>query len=164
MPAVISGFDTSLVGISAFAQIFIDQVTGSIIQAFTVVFLLLFLSLLLRKDWLGILAGFLVLTALLVSPRIGQEYSIGLLVSVVANAAYVLCAVLCAVRIGPLALMVTLLFDALWFFFPITTELTAWYAGNFVLDLILLVALAIYGFYTSLAGQPLFGGSLLQED
>jgi hypothetical protein len=28
----------------------------------------------------------------------------------------------------------------------------------------LLVALAIYGFYTSLAGQPLFGGSLLQED
>jgi serine/threonine protein kinase len=107
MPAVISGFDTSLVGISAFAQMFIDQVTGSIIQAFTVVFLLLFLSLLLRKDWLGILAGFLVLTALLVSPRIGQEYSIGLLVSVVANAAYVLCAVLCAVRIGPLALMVS---------------------------------------------------------
>jgi hypothetical protein len=138
-------------------------VTASIIQAFMVVFLLLFLSLLLRKDWLGILAGFLVLTALLVSPRIGEGHQIDLLLSVVANAAWVLC-VLCAVRIGPLALMVTLLFTHLWVFFPITTDLTAWYADNFVLDLILLVALAIYGFHTSLAGQPLFGRSFLQED
>lgn len=37
----------------------------------------------------------------------------------------------------------------------ITTELTAWYATDFT------IALAVYGFYTSLAGQPLFGGEII---
>jgi uncharacterized membrane protein len=62
------------------------------------------------------------------------------------------------------ALTSLLCFSHLWVFFPITTELTAHYAGDFVLDAIFLVALAFYSFYTSLAGQPLFRGGLLKED
>lgn len=44
----------------------------------------------------------------------------------------------------------------------ITTELTAWYATDFTIGLAICIALAGYGFYASLAGQPLFGGKLMQ--
>ena len=44
-----------------------------------------------------------------------------------------------------------------------TTELTAWYATDFLMALTICVALAVFGFYTSLAGQPLFGGNLLDD-
>jgi hypothetical protein len=47
--------------------------------------------------------------------------------------------------------------------FPVTSEFSAWYAGDFVLALVISLALAVYGFYTSLAGQSLFHGSLLKE-
>jgi hypothetical protein len=33
-------------------------------------------------------------------------------------------------------------------------------AGDFVLGLIISLALVVFGFYTSLAGEPLFRGSL----
>jgi len=44
-----------------------------------------------------------------------------------------------------------------------TTELSAWHAMDFLMALTICVALVIFGFYTSLAGQPLFGGKLLQD-
>jgi len=47
--------------------------------------------------------------------------------------------------------------------FPMTTELSTWYATDFLMALTIGVALVIFGFYTSLAGQPLFGGRLLQD-
>ena len=47
--------------------------------------------------------------------------------------------------------------------FPITTNFTAWYATGFIMQLAVLVAVAVYGFYTSLAGPPLFGGKFLEE-
>jgi hypothetical protein len=72
--------------------------------------------------------------------------------------------VLCAVRFGPLALMICLTVFHLWVFFPITTEFSAWYATVFVMDLIFLLALAGYGFYISLGGQSPFKIKLLAED
>ena len=56
-----------------------------------------------------------------------------------------------------------LLFQHLWAFFPITTELSVWYATSFVLALILLLALTLYSFYTSLAGRPLFRAKFLDD-
>src|SRR4030095_16746265 len=47
----------------------------------------------------------------------------------------------------------------LWVFFPMTTELTAWYASDFALALVICVALAGYGFYTSLSQEPLVPGA-----
>ena len=65
-------------------------------------------------------------------------------------------------RFGLLATVSFALFAAV-SAFPITTEFTAWYATGFVLYLVVMVALAVYGFYTSLASQPLFGGKLFEE-
>jgi hypothetical protein len=66
-------------------------------------------------------------------------------------------------RFGLLAAVSALFFAHLWVFYPMTTELGAWYARDFTIGLGICVALAIYGFYTSLAGQPLFGGRLSQD-
>src|SRR5204863_9311630 len=66
-------------------------------------------------------------------------------------------------RYGLLATIAMLFVFHLWVFFPMTTDITAWYATNFMIDAGVCLALAGYGFYTSLAGQPLFGGKLLQD-
>jgi hypothetical protein len=61
---------------------------------------------------------------------------------------------------GLLALISALFFLHLHIFHPITSDLSAWYAGDFVLVLIISLALVGFAFYTSLAGQPLFRGAL----
>lgn len=66
-------------------------------------------------------------------------------------------------RFGLLAAVAAFLFAHLWVFYPMTTELSAWYAMDFLMALTICVALVVFWFYTSLAGQPLFGGRLLDE-
>jgi hypothetical protein len=39
---------------------------------------------------------------------------------------------------------------------PLTTNLSAWYAGNSLAVVAFLFALATFGFYTSQAGRPIF--------
>jgi len=63
-------------------------------------------------------------------------------------------------RYGLLALISALFFLHLTIFYPITSEFSAWYASDFVLGLIVALAIAVFGFYTSLAGQPLFRGAI----
>ena len=66
-------------------------------------------------------------------------------------------------RYGLLAVISALFFFNLGVFYPMTTELTAWYAIDFTIALVICIALAVYGFYISLGGQPVFKGGLLQE-
>ena len=66
-------------------------------------------------------------------------------------------------RYGLLAMASAMFFLHLWVFYPMTTELTAWYATDFTIALVICIALAAYGCYISLAGQPLFGKSLLED-
>jgi serine/threonine-protein kinase len=160
IPDLIDGFGTSLVGINSFARLLSNQVSASLLQGFMIVFLLLFLSLLLRKDWLGIGLGFLIIVSLFIAMVIENNHPIGVFISAVCAAMFVFC----AVRFGPVALVFCLLFFHLWVFFPITTELNAWYAPVFLMDLVFLLGLAAFGFYTSLGGQPLFKGTILKED
>jgi hypothetical protein len=48
-------------------------------------------------------------------------------------------------------------------FYPITPELTAWYATDFTIALVIAIVLASYGFYSSLGEQKLLSGRLLEE-
>ena len=60
--------------------------------------------------------------------------------------------------------MVAALFYLHWYIqFPVTTHLISWYALGALLNLIILVALALFAFRSSLAGQPLTRGRLLEE-
>jgi hypothetical protein len=48
-------------------------------------------------------------------------------------------------------------------FHPYTTDFSAWYAQSGIFALAAVVALVVYGFYISLAGQSLFRDGLLKE-
>jgi hypothetical protein len=47
--------------------------------------------------------------------------------------------------------------------FPLTTDSSAWYAGTSLLVLVVLAALAVYGFRIALAGRPMFSGMRLED-
>ena len=149
--------DWMLMGTRAFLPHLADQLSAALVQGFMLVFLLLFFSMLLRKDWLGVGAAWLVLSAFFVL-SVSDGSPIAWLSNLISTAIIV-----AAARFGPLAVISAFFFLHIFVFFPVTTELTAWYAGDFLLDLILLAALAVYGFYTSLGGQPLFKGALLDD-
>src|SRR6185295_16583969 len=141
-------------------RMFINQLSASIGQSFLIVFLLLFLSLLLRRDWLGIPLGVLIFLVVLVGPSLTEEHWIGSL----CTAIVVLVFVGCGLRFGPLALMSTLMVFHVWVFYPITSDFTAWYASSFIMIAIVMIAMATYGFFVSLAGQSLWSVKLLDDD
>jgi hypothetical protein len=66
-------------------------------------------------------------------------------------------------RFGMLALVFTQVFLLFFAFYPITSEVTAWYAGASAFAALFGTALILYGFKSSLAGQPLFRNSLLGD-
>ena len=47
--------------------------------------------------------------------------------------------------------------------FPLTTDSSAWYAGTSLFVLLVLAAIAIYGFRIALAGRPMFSGAGLDD-
>lgn len=71
--------------------------------------------------------------------------------------------VLALVRFGLVALTSGIFVFGILERFPITTQVSAWYAWTGFTGLFLLAALALYGFYTSQAGRPLFGAPPLGE-
>ena len=57
-------------------------------------------------------------------------------------------------RFGLLALISMIFFFHLIIFFPVTSEFSAWYAGDFVLALIISLALAVYALRHRIADHP----------
>jgi hypothetical protein len=47
--------------------------------------------------------------------------------------------------------------------FPLTTDSSAWYFGTSLLVLVVLAAIAVYGFRIALAGRPMFSGAVLDD-
>jgi serine/threonine protein kinase len=66
-------------------------------------------------------------------------------------------------RFGILALIVALSVSAL-ASFPLTADLSTWYAGSSLFAIGSVLALAAYALYTALAGRPLFGTGFLDSD
>ena len=69
----------------------------------------------------------------------------------------VLCAslLLVVVRVGLLATMVFLFVGRLFFLVPMTFDMSKFYAPQALFGVLLLIAVALYGFWYSLAGQPI---------
>jgi serine/threonine-protein kinase len=130
----------------------------SLLHGMGYVLLLLLLSLPLKRDWLAAVALWLLfmLPALL---SISSASLVGLLLSGITWALIVLV----VARLGLLAMASVQFFYFMGLFFPYTTDFSAWYAGNTIFALLVCVAFAFYGFYTSMAGQPLFRGGQFNE-
>jgi serine/threonine-protein kinase len=144
-------------GVHLFFEKFAVQVTAGLFQSFFALFLLLLFMIVLRRQRLALLALWLILTAF--NALVTQKPLAMLPLASLAAWLFVLV----LYRYGLLATISALFVAHLLIFYPMTTELTAWYATDFVIALIVCVALAAYGFYISLAGQPLFAGSFLEE-
>jgi hypothetical protein len=67
------------------------------------------------------------------------------------------------IRFGLLALVANFMVFNILQNFPLTTQGSAWYAGISLTGILLMAAMVLYGFYTSLGGRPVFGGTMLQE-
>jgi len=142
---------------SHFTERFSSQLTAGLFLSFITLFLLLLFVVLLRREWLGLVLLWTLMT--LLATLVGNP-GLSVLPTAAINTAL---ALLLLYRYGLLALCSAIFVLHLWVFYPVTTELNAWYAFDFTIGAIICLALASYGFYTSLAGQSLFSGKLLRD-
>lgn len=149
---------TMNIGAHLFIRKFTTQVSSGIFLAFVSFFLLLLFFVVLRRERLAF--GILWLLLTLLGHLLGEAPV--QLIFLTAVGPFIPVYVL--YRYGLLAAVATFFFSHLEIYYPITTELTAWYAIDFTIAVVICVSIAVYGFYISLAGQPLFSGKFLQED
>ncbi|HEU4714966.1 MAG TPA: serine/threonine-protein kinase [Pyrinomonadaceae bacterium] len=144
---------TQLLGIRSFAHGFTEQLFAGLFQSFILLFVLLLFYIILRRERLAALALWSIMAV-----------ALSLTYETLAGVPFAMLTAMLAIwvlyRYGLLATISALFFLHLMIFYPITSEFSAWYAGDFVLILIVALALIGFSFYTSLAGQPLFRGSL----
>jgi predicted Ser/Thr protein kinase len=126
------------------------QITSSILGTLQFFFLLLGLKVVLRKDWLAAIA-FVALFALprgLGGPHVAIELPTQIVVYAIA--------VLIVFRFGLIPLAVAIFTINMVANLPFTSDFSAWYMGTSALALLSVIALAAWGFYHSLGGQPLW--------
>ena len=155
-PPSIPWFDfpaTQLLGLRSFVRGITQQTFGALLQSFILLFFLLLMYIILRRERLAAVVVWLIMTVAL---SLTHETPYALPFTALAA----LLVILVLYRYGLLALISAIFFLHLIIFFPVTSDFSAWYAADYVLALIISLALAVFGFYTSLAGEPLFRGAL----
>jgi hypothetical protein len=131
--------------------ILVWRLAQSVMTGLAAVFFLLLLRLALRSRAAAV-AAFVVTVSALPIAGAGNLW-IAFAIEVVLNVLFVLL----ITRIGLLAAVVTFYVTGLFIFFPVTDNLRAWYAGAGVTALLVLAALALFGFTTAIARRPALG-------
>ena len=145
-----------LLGIQYVPNLLAAQMLSSLLFSATIMFLLLLLTIVTRRERVAVvLLGLLMFPFFFGSGSLAADVVIGTVASAVML--FVL------LRFGMLALVFTEFFLHFFSLYPVTGDFTAWYAGPSAFAAALGVALILYGFKSSLAGQPLFRGSLLGD-
>jgi len=123
-------------------------------------FMLLFLvmRILLRREMLVVVTLWILLTleSALQGPPTLQNFACSGLTAILVVIAYM--------RFGPLAGSTVWVVYLLCLVYPLTLNAAAWYAGNSLFALLVIVSLVLYGFATSVAGQPWFARSGVLDD
>ncbi len=150
-----------LSGMRLMLAVFLNQfVIGSVFVGFAFLFFLLLLYMILRRQWLATVALFITALVIELSAFAASAASLYWVASIL----IALSIVTVVARFGLLATMAAQLFFFLSLTYPLTTNLSAWYAQSTLFALAIALGLAIYGFYISLGGQRVFGDKLLRED
>jgi serine/threonine-protein kinase len=147
----------TLLGFRRFVSVFSNTVLQELIQALGFMFLLLLLYIVLRKEWLAVGAGWLMLAVALFF--MGFDPAVDWFFAAI-SAAIIITAL---VRFGLLATGFLFFFANTLWFLPITSDFSSWYAWSTILILFMLLALTTYGFIISLGGQKLSVANLLQD-
>jgi serine/threonine-protein kinase len=126
---------------------------GAVFSILVLYFLLFLFRLVLRRDWLMVVA-FVLLTTL----QNGLRGATPLHMVVNPVIAAVMVALL--LRLGFVAFGVALVFNALLTIYPLSTDLGSWYGTPTLFVFVVLAGVAIYAFRIALAGNPLLGTAL----
>jgi len=155
-----AGIDTeTLLGMRGIVVNTLFALAVPIFYAVATPFLLLLLLAVLRKKWLAVVALWL-----FVFLANGLAFaSGGPWINWVATFLISTAEVVSIARFGLIAQYSFIFFWGLTFQVPITSNFSSWYAGATLFSFVVIIGLAIYGFYTSLAGQPLLKGKLLAD-
>ncbi len=117
-------------------------------------FVLVVLRALLKKEW-----AYTIVVLLIAAAIAGQRDP----AIIVVTAIWIGWVVFLLTRFGLLAGVANRIMYGILIAFPLTTEGSAWYAGISLAGILLMAALAFYGFYTSLGGRAMFGRAVLEE-
>jgi serine/threonine protein kinase len=121
------------------------------------VFFLFFIArLLVRKDWIA--AAIIVILGAITNNGADHPYF-----TLFAAAIVWLSIIWVLRRYGLVALVVGLVVQNVLIVFPVTSHLSRWYASPGLTGIAAIAVLAIYGFRTALAGQPLLSGAVLDK-
>jgi serine/threonine-protein kinase len=145
-----------LLGFQYVPNLVVAQVLNSLTFPAILMFLLLLLTIVTRRERVAVVLLWLVYA----TPYLGGGYiyldaPYGLIIS--AATVFIL------LRFGMLTLVFTQFFILFFNFYPVTSDFSAWYAGSSAFAALLGAGLMLYGFKSSLAGQPLFKGSLIGD-
>jgi hypothetical protein len=132
------------------------QIPASISGTLVFFCVIFFLRVILRKQWLAAV-GFVLIYTLLQTPGSDYPWLEAPFIIVI----YTIAAIV-VVRFGLVALAAGIFVADLLGNLPATTNFSAWYASGPIFALVLVVALAVWAFHTSLAGQPIFKRELLE--
>ena len=144
----------TLHGLRGLASQYSSSLPNHILAALSCLFLLMLLSILLRREWL---AFGLTLLLFIFSLGFGGGLS-WIFGGVWATFLFVVLA-----RFGLLATVAYVACYGAIRIYPITSDFSAWYAEGTIFALGIIVAICGYGFYTSLGRQKVFAGKLLEE-
>ena len=134
-----------------------SHAVNSIFIGLIVLFLFLVAYMVFRRKWAAMLLLGVVATFGVGAPAFGPAYEIPAGAIMAAIIVFVL------VRFGLLAFVLTTFLTAFLEAVPITLDPEAWYFGRSLAVLLVLFAVAIYGFWSSLGDKPAFGVALPEE-
>ena len=157
LPPMPAGLDPgSLLGVRRALGALLFYILFFVLYSLLIFFLIFILRLVLRRDWIAALVVILLGAATTTS----GEYSIPTFVFAAIIWASI---VLILRRFGLLALIVGFVVQNILVVSPTTSHFSRWYSSAGLAGIVVIALAVGYGFYTALAGQPLFTGAVLDK-
>jgi hypothetical protein len=144
----------SLRGLTAQVSQMLASIQGSPFIALSALFVLLILSTILRSEWLAAFAVWVLAT--LLSPIVPGEQLGVLLIVLFITGLFSAILIFGLLRFGLLTATVAFFTWSFLFTMPLTSNFSSWFASATILVLIVLLGVAFFGFYNSMAGRPVF--------
>jgi hypothetical protein len=152
---ILGGYSSLLSLRHTFSGVFYNAI-GALLFGLIPIILLVGLTILLRRRAFAVVGLFLVISGVYTVGARGNLYmiAVSLVIALIWTAV--------AVRVGLLGIVVAQ-YSFFLAFGASGIDLSSWAAASLLVPLVLLVALTLYAFRTSLGGQPAFSGSLIDD-
>jgi serine/threonine-protein kinase len=157
LPPVPGGIDAhSLQGVRLALDGLLFYILAFLLYSLLIFFFLFLLRLLFKRDWIAAIILVLIATA----TNSPGEYPV---LNYLMLGIIWISIVLMLKKVGLLALVVGLVVQNVLVVFPMTSHLSRWYASAGLTGIVVISALLLFGFFTGLAGRPIFTGAALDR-